>query len=60
MTAYEMCIANIARKIRSTNYNTAENINAPNVFDYSVGIATGFCKTPESVVLDIVNFKEAE
>lgn len=58
MTAYEMCIANIARKIQKTNYNDAKNINMPTAFDYSIGIAEGFCKDPKEVVLDIVNFTE--
>jgi hypothetical protein len=39
MTEYEMCIANIARKIRSGNPENSE-ITA---FDYAYGIAAGFC-----------------
>lgn len=59
MTAYEMCIANIARKIRATNHNTAEGVQQPSAFEYSVGIAAGFCKDPKEVVMDIFNFQEA-
>ncbi|AMM44073.1 hypothetical protein FDG95_gp469 [Pectobacterium phage vB_PcaM_CBB] len=58
MTAYEMCIANIARKVRSTNHNTAEGVQMPSAFEYSVGIAAGFCKDPKEVVMDIFNFSE--
>jgi hypothetical protein len=53
MNAYEMCIANIARKIRS-------NKGEPefSAFDYAHGLAVGFCKSYDEVVLDIVNFKD--
>lgn len=58
MTAYEMCIANIARKVRATNHNTAEGAKMPSTFDYSIGIVAGFCKDPKEVVMDIFNFRE--
>ena len=58
MTAYEMCIANIARKIRSVPAHKRDN--ELNAFDYALGVAVGFCKDQNEVVLDIVNFKEAE
>lgn len=58
MTAYEMCIANIARKVRSIDHNTDEGVQMPSVFEYSLGIAVGFCKDPKEVVMDIFKFSE--
>lgn len=56
MNAYQMCIANIARKLRAIPESKRDS--ELNAFDYSLGIAVGFCKDPNEVVLDIVNFKE--
>lgn len=56
MNAYDMCIANIARKIRQIPEDMRDT--ELNAFDYSMGIAVGFCKDPNEVVLDIINFKE--
>lgn len=56
MTAYEMCIANIARKIRAIPENQRDS--ELNAFDYAIGIAAGFCKDQNEVVIDIANFSE--
>ena len=60
MTAYQMCIANVARIIRSATAHENTESNTPNAFDFALGIAAGFCKDQQEVVLDIINFKEAE
>ncbi|QGF20535.1 hypothetical protein [Klebsiella phage UPM 2146] len=53
MTAYEMCINNIALQIQKLKPSEI-NPDIPNAFDYSTGISAGFCKDPKEVVCDIV------
>ena len=55
MTAYEMCISNIARKVAAIDHTTQEGLNSPSAFEYSIGIAAGFCKDPKEVIMDIAN-----
>ncbi|EBS2632437.1 hypothetical protein B7N40_24295 [Salmonella enterica subsp. enterica serovar Bovismorbificans] len=52
MTAYEMCINNIAFTLFNRNPNMV-NSSSPSAFDFSLGLAVGFCKDAQEVVMDI-------
>jgi len=59
MTAYQMCIANIAIFLRSSenqkNQETGQGLDA---FAASHVIAIAFCKIKEEVIFDITNYKQ--
>lgn len=58
MIAYEMCISNIATYIQSKENKEAIQIGEGiDAFQASVGISLGFCKHKETVVYDLVNYK---
>lgn len=54
MTAYEMCINNIAGELHRRDQSKV-NSSSPSAFDFSLGLAVGFCKDAQEVVMDIAN-----
>jgi hypothetical protein len=55
VTIYQMCINNVARKIRSTPPAIYDGDAEPtlNAFTCSEVLAIAFCKSPAEVILDI-------